>query len=131
MPIRYDAENDTLRITLGPELYEAHELEGGDWSVVVNEAGRLVCVTIANASRFVGQTLAAGIEVEGAPAVEPRTEGMVWYDAGSSMISAFGYDEAEGILEVAFHSTGVYRYCEGHFLRRLTPNQPRAPGVNK
>jgi len=26
------------------------------------------------------------------------------------MISAFGYDEAEGILEVAFHRTGVYRY---------------------
>ena len=55
MPIRYDAENDTLRIPLRPELYKAHELEGGDWSVVVDEAGRLVRVTIANASRFVGQ----------------------------------------------------------------------------
>jgi hypothetical protein len=33
-------------------------------------------------------------------------------DADSSMISAFGYDEAEGILEVAFHRTGVYRYYD-------------------
>ncbi|MBI1878439.1 MAG: KTSC domain-containing protein [Chloroflexi bacterium] len=37
---------------------------------------------------------------------------MVWYDADSSMISAFGYDEAERILEVAFHNTGVYRYYD-------------------
>jgi len=37
---------------------------------------------------------------------------MVWYDADSSMISAFGYDEAEVILEVAFHRTGVYRYYD-------------------
>jgi hypothetical protein len=51
-----------------------------------------------------------GIEVEGAPTVEPTKEGVVWYDAESSMISAFGYDEAEGILEMAFHRTGVYRY---------------------
>jgi hypothetical protein len=28
------------------------------------------------------------------------------------MISAFGYDEAEGILEVAFHGTGVHRYYD-------------------
>ncbi len=72
----------------------------------------MVRVTIAEASRFVGQALAAGIEGEGAPAVEPRTEGRVWYDAESSMISAFGYDEAEAILEVAFHSTGVYRHYD-------------------
>lgn len=110
MPIRYDTENDTLTITLGPELYEAYELEAGDWSVVIDEADTLVSVTIARASRFVARALAAGIEVEGAPTVEPTKEGMVWYDAESSMISAFGYDEAEGILEVAFHRTGVYRY---------------------
>jgi len=112
MPIRYEAENDTLTITLGPELSEAYELEAGDWSVVVDEADRLGRVTIANASRFVARALAAGVEVEGAPAVEHSKGGIVWYDAESSMISAFGYDEAEGILEVAFHSTGVYRYYE-------------------
>jgi hypothetical protein len=111
MPIRYDAESDKLTITLGPEGYETFEFEAGDWSVVLDGADRLVSVTIANASRFVARALAAGIEVEGAPAVE-RPKGMVWYDAESSMISAFGYDEAEGILEVAFHRTGVYRYYD-------------------
>ncbi len=37
---------------------------------------------------------------------------MIWHDADSSMISAFGYNEAEGILDVAFHRTGVYRYFD-------------------
>ena len=112
MPMRYDAETDSLTITLAPETYEAYELEAGDWSVVIDEADRLVCVTIANARRFVTRALAAGVAVEGAPAVEPPQEGMVWYDAESSMISAFGYDEVEGTLEVAFHRTGVYRYYD-------------------
>jgi uncharacterized protein YuzE len=78
MPIRYDAESDTLTITLGPELYEAHELEAGDWSVVIDEADTLVSVTIARASRLVTRALAADINVEGAPTVEPTKEGMVW-----------------------------------------------------
>jgi uncharacterized protein YuzE len=112
MPIRYDTETDTLTITLAPETYEAYELEAGDWSVVIDEADRLVSVTIANAGRFVARALAAGVDVEGTPAVEPPQAGMAWYDAESSMISAFGYDEAEGILEVAFHRTGVYRYYD-------------------
>jgi KTSC domain len=78
----------------------------------VDEGDALVSVTIAHASRFVARALAAGVKVEGAPAVEPPKSGMVWYDADSSMISAFGYDEAEGILEIAFHGTGVYRYYD-------------------
>ena len=102
----------SLTITLGPERYEAYELEAGDFSVVVDEMNALISISIANASRFVGRALAAGIKVEGAPAVEPSKRGMVWYDADSSMISAFGYDEAEGTLEVAFHRTGVYRYYD-------------------
>ena len=112
MSIRYDEKSDTLTITLGPERYEAYELEAGDFAVVVDEMDTLVSVTIANASRFVARALAAGVKVERAPAVEPPKSGMVWYDADSSMISAFGYDEAEGILEVAFHRTGVYRYYD-------------------
>ena len=110
MSIRYDEKSDILTITLGPEHYEAYELEAGDFAIVVDETDALVSITIANASRFVGRALAAGVKVEGAPMVEPPKSGMVWYDADSSMISAFGYDEAEGILEVAFHRTGVYRY---------------------
>jgi len=110
MPIHYDEKSDTLTIVLGPEHYETYELEAGDFAVLVDETEVLVSITIANATRFVAQALAAGVKVEGAPTVEPPKSGMVWYDADSSMISAFGYDEAEGILEVAFHRTGVYRY---------------------
>jgi uncharacterized protein YuzE len=112
MSIQYDEKSDTLTITLGPERYEAYELEAGDLAVVVDETDALVSITVANASRFVSRALAAGVKVEGAPTVEPPKSGMVWYDADSSMISAFGYDEAEGILEVAFHRTGVYRYYD-------------------
>jgi len=112
MPIRYDQKTDTLTIALGPESYDAYELEAGGFSVVVDEGDGLVSIAIANATRFLTQVLAAGVQVEGAPAVESPKQGMVWYDADSSMISAFGYDEAEGILEVAFHSTGVYRYYD-------------------
>jgi len=110
MSIQYDEKSDTLTITLGPERYEAYELEAGDFAIVVDETDALVSITVANASRFFGRALAAGVKVEGTPTVEPPKSGMVWYDADSSMISAFGYDEAEGILEVAFHRTGVYRY---------------------
>ena len=113
MTIFYDQDSDTLTVTLGPEVYdESFELEAGDFSAVVDGADQLVKVAIANASRFIARALTAGVEVEGGPSVPPRPSGMVWHDADSSMISAFGYDEAEGILEVAFHRTGVYRYYD-------------------
>jgi uncharacterized protein YuzE len=108
--IRYDQDTDTLTITLGPIPYDAYSLDKGDFTVVTDEGGDLFEIEIANASRFVGRALAAGVQVEGAPKVEPPQGGMVWYDADSSMISAFGYDEAQGILDVAFHRSGVYRY---------------------
>jgi hypothetical protein len=110
--IKYDKENDILTIILGPEAYDSYEYETGDYSVLVEEGGGLVEIAIANARRFVTRALAAGIEVENAPVVEKPKAGMVWYDADSSMISAFGYDETTGILEVAFHNTGVYRYFD-------------------
>jgi len=112
VPISYDQESDTLTVTLRPETYESFELEACDFSVLIDEADRLVKVTIANASRFVARALAAGVKIDEGPSVPPRQSGMVWYDADSSMISAFGYDKAEGVLEVAFHGTGVYRYYD-------------------
>jgi len=112
MSIRYDERTDTLTIVLGPARYGGYELEAGDWTVEIDEGDGLVSITIANARLFVAQALAAGVQVQGAPAVEPPKAGTVWYDADSSMISAFGYDEAEGILEVAFQRTGVYRYFD-------------------
>ena len=110
MTIRYDQGTDTLTITMGPEPYERYEYQAGGFTAVVDEADALVEVRIANASRFVARALAAGVQVEGAPPVQAPQSGTIWYDADSSMISAFGYDEAEGVLEVAFHRSGVYRY---------------------
>ena len=112
MPVLYDQDSDTLTVTLGPEFDESIGYEAGDFTAFVDDADSLVKITITNASRFVTQALAAGVKVKGAPDVPPPQKGIVWYDADSSMISAFGYDEVEGILEVAFHSTGVYRYFD-------------------
>ena len=112
MTIRYQKDNDTLTIVLKPESNETLEFEGGDFMVVVDEDDHLIKITIANASRFIAQAMAAGVKVEGAPVVQSKQSGMVWYDADSSMISAFGYDETERILEIAFHSSGIYRYFD-------------------
>ena len=112
MTIRYHKDNDTLTIVLKPESYESFEFEGGDFMVVVDEDDHLIKITIANASQFIVQAMAAGVKVEVSPSVQPKQGGMIWYVADSSMISAFGYDEAEQILEIAFHSSGVYRYFD-------------------
>ena len=112
MSVSYDQESDTLTIKLAPESYDdRYELEAGDFTVSI-ETDSLVRITIARASKFLHRALAAGVEVEDAPPVAPPQAGMIWHDADSSMISAFGYDEAEGVLEVAFHRTGVYRYYD-------------------
>ena len=112
MSVSYDQESDTLTIKLAPESYDdRYELEAGDFTVSI-ETDSLVKITISRASKFLRRALAAGVKVEGAPPVAPPQEGMIWHDADSSMISAFGYDEAEGVLEVAFHRTGVYRYYD-------------------
>jgi hypothetical protein len=112
MTIRYDQDTDTLTIGLGPRPFEAYPHEAGDFTAYIDDTDALVEIIIARASRFVARALATGIKVEGAPEVGERPKGMVWYDADSSMISAFGYDESEGILELAFHRTGVYRYYD-------------------
>jgi hypothetical protein len=112
MKIRYSQADDTLTVVLKPTSSETFEFEGGDFVVVTDEEDTLVKITIAKANQFIAQALAAGVKVEAALAVQPKKSGLVWYDADSSMISAFGYDEAEQILEVAFHSTGVYRYYD-------------------
>lgn len=112
MSLFYDQDSDTLTVTLGPETYGSCEHEAGDFVAFVDDADNLVKITIANVSGFIARALAVGVKVEGAPNVPPVQSGVVWHDADSSMISAFGYDEAEEILEVAFHSTGVYRYFD-------------------
>lgn len=110
MSVRYDRDADTLTVTLGAQPREPREYEAGDFTVVVDEDGSLIELIIRDAGSFVARALAAGVEVEGAPEAAPSEGGMVWHDADSSMISAFGYDQATEILEVAFHRSGVYRY---------------------
>jgi hypothetical protein len=51
-------------------------------------------------------------EVRGPGSQYIEQEALRTYDADSSMISAFGYDQTTGILDVAFHRTGVYRYYD-------------------
>jgi hypothetical protein len=110
MPVRYDKQRDVLKVILSSEAYDSFSFEGGDFEVRLNEEDKIVAITISQATRFISQALAAGVKIEGGPDVKPAQGGMVWYDADSSMISAFGYDETEGVLEVAFHTSGVYRY---------------------
>lgn len=112
MIVRYNPDKDILAVVVRQHSDEIFEFEGGDFVAIVDEEDDLVEITIANASQFVSEALAAGIKAETRPADQPKKSGMVWYDADSSMISAFGYDETEQILEVAFHNTGVYRYYD-------------------
>ncbi|HBY99015.1 MAG: hypothetical protein M5U01_22895 [Ardenticatenaceae bacterium] len=76
-----------MTISLGPALYESGEYSAGGFSAFIDDTDSLVKVVISNASRFIGRALAAGVEVEGTPQVEPGPKGRVWYDADSSMIS--------------------------------------------
>jgi uncharacterized protein YuzE len=113
--MKYDPKADTLTIALGPDMphyFDTFDYQAGDVTVTIDEQDGLVKLTISNAKRFVAQAINAGVEVEGALATNPLQTGMVWYDADSSMISAYGYDQVEGILDVAFHRTGVYRYFD-------------------
>jgi hypothetical protein len=112
MIFRYNKDKDILAVVVRQHSDETFDFEGGDFVAVVDEDDDLVEITITNASRFVSEALAAGVKAETSSTDQPKKSGMVWYDADSSMISAFGYDEAEQVLDVAFHNTGVYRYCD-------------------
>ena len=107
--VEFDGERDTLEIWIAPEAVPAASYHAGDFSVVVGEEGALVSVVIRGAEAFASQLAAQGLM--GAVkrgAVGPGEK--VWFEADSSMISAYAYDEGEQALEVAFNRTGVYRY---------------------
>ena len=112
MAIKYDKNNDTLTIILGQESYETGSFETGDFTVGIGEWDDLTSITIANAKQFITRALTAGIKIEGIDTSQFPKKGKVWHDADSSMISAFGYDESEGTLDVAFHRSGTYRYYD-------------------
>lgn len=114
MTIKYDKKNDTLTVEINKADYtfESLDYSEGDYSVNFDEGNSLTHIIIRNATKFVTQALAAGIELEGGPRVDPPKNEMIWYDADSSMISAFGYNEMTRELDVAFHRTGTYRYYD-------------------
>jgi hypothetical protein len=106
--IKYDKKTDTLHITLSTEIGDAFEYKTGDYSVHVNEADELTKLTICNASRFLKQMVAAGVQLD--KAIDKQKP--AWEDVDSSMISAFKYDETAQTLDVMFHRTGIYRYFD-------------------
>lgn len=112
MTIQYDKKTDVLTISFASKRYECFDLDAEDFTVTIDETNELIEITIDNASQFIGQAIAAGVKVEHLPTKPQKKSGMVWYDVESSMISAFGYDESEKVLEVAFNRTGVYRYYD-------------------
>lgn len=112
MKMTYVPDSDTLIVTYKPESEPTFEYEADGITVAVDEEDDLISVTIAQAQQFVAQALSAGVKLEELPPDKKKKRGMVWYDADSSMISSFGYDEDKQILDVAFHRTGVYRYFD-------------------
>ncbi len=113
MNIEYSKKNNTLTIRLSRKPFDDYTYEKDNFKVSVDDDDNLTKIVIANATQFLADAVAAGVVIE-KDTGKPRKQkgGMVWYDADSSMISAFGYNEDEQILDVAFHRTGVYRYFD-------------------
>lgn len=122
MHFEYDKDNDILHIELSPKQSgDIFPFETDNFTVLMDlnedvtddeDDDDIVSISIRQASHVVAQMIAAGVDVGGAAGTPSPKQGMVWYEADSSMISSFGYDENQKILEVAFHKTGVYRYFE-------------------
>ena len=113
MNIEYSKKKNILTVRLGRNPADEYTFEKGDFKVSVDEDDNLIKIVVANAAQFLTDAVAAGVVIkqdEKSPA-KPK-QGMVWFDADSSMISAFGYNEEEQFLDVAFHRTGVYRYFD-------------------
>lgn len=118
MQFHYDKQQDilTIELTRKPGNDNIFPFEAQDFIVEIDldeesdEEEEIVSLTIKNARQFAGQLLSLGIEPIDSLLVPASRKGMIWHDADSSMISAFGYNEAEQILDVAFHNTGTYRY---------------------
>jgi len=109
---RYDRESDTLIVTLAPRSREVTEYRGRGVVAAVSRSGQLVEVRITDASRFIRRARDAGVPMPGAPRPQAEAERMVWVQADSTMISAFGYDGDARVLDVAFRRGGTYRYYD-------------------
>ena len=109
MAMQYDKATDSLQITLGKAVGDAYELEAGNFVAIVDDDDGLVGIVIKEAGEFLKRATAVKlIGDKTGKATKPSKP--VWEDVDSSMISAFKYDEAEQVLEVAFNNSGIYRY---------------------
>lgn len=109
---RYDPESDTLTVSLAPRSGTVTEYKGRGVVAVVNLAGQLVEVRIADASGFMERARDAGVPMPSVRRPEAEPARTVWVQADSTMISAFGYDEDARVLEVVFRRGGTYRYYD-------------------
>jgi hypothetical protein len=112
MKYAYHPRDDTFTITFRRVSDDDYPYTSGDFEVVVDDQDALAQITIHHAGCFLAQLLAMGVTAKEGTAAPPSKSGMVWYDTDSSMISAYGYDAENEILDLAFHRTGVYRYYE-------------------
>lgn len=112
MPLHYDEKNDILNIILNPSIGNTVSYEAGNIAAFIDDNDALTVLEISNASDFIKRALAAGIKIEGTAVVPPPKDETIWQDADSSMISAFGYNEATNTLEIAYNRTGVYCYFD-------------------
>ncbi len=106
----YDRDSDVLIVSLAPRSREVTEYEGQGVVAVVNDSGQLAEVRIGAATRFLEQARDAGVPMPGTRGPGVELERMMWVQADSTMISAFGYDEEARALEVVFRRGGAYRY---------------------
>ena len=113
MRIQYENESDTLTIRLTPERREVREARTGDLHAGLDQDGALTRITVERASHFLVAALAAYVGVEEEEGEPPRDRlppgGTTWYTTESSMLSGYGYNPDEEILDVAFKK-GMYRY---------------------
>lgn len=113
MRIQYDHESDILTIHLTPERREAREVRTGDVRAGLGTDDALARITVERASHFLVTALAAYVGVEEAEVDQVRgglpPGGTTWYTAESSMLSGYGYNPEDQILDIAFKN-GMYRY---------------------
>jgi hypothetical protein len=112
MKFAYSPKDDTFTITFRRVSADDYPYTADDFEVVVDDQDALAQITIKNAGRFVAQLLSMGVTAKEGTAAPRLKSGMVWYDTDSSMISAYGYDAENEILDLAFHRTGDYRYYD-------------------
>ncbi len=101
MRFSYDEDEDILFVSVEID----GESEDADFDIAVQNGK--VTLSIGNAQKFISKARQVLSKIS-----EQKSDGLIWHDAESSMISAYAYDEEEQKLIVAFNRTGVYTYFD-------------------